>query len=235
MVLKNYWERNNASISKWWLSRPEEEKVYYLKLACPDLPKTTIKKRVEGEEDRAPLRPTDALLPELAEEALCAAGGKVLILFFTRRLVSSDLCFHADMKLLKDLRAAGALPDFSDPSLPIAQMDTPFIDPFDAEDNIRSLGPNTSAAARAEVLAHIASGRLIEPEIFLSLKIRRSAICKFLTKLMREFEKNVEETPSPSFDQLVLAEMLETQMMRNEEEKERQAVIEANSGLEEPS
>ena len=173
--------------------------------------------------------------PELAEEALCAAGGKVLILFFTRRLVAPDLCFHADMKLLKDLRAVGALPSFSDPSLPLSQMDTPFVDPFEREENIRSLGPNTTAATRAEIMAHIASGRLIEPEIFLSLKIRRSAICKFLTKLMRIFEESIEETPSPTFNQLVKAEMLETQMMQQEEEKERKAVSEANSGLEEPS
>lgn len=53
------------------------------------------------------------ILPDLILDSLLSCQGKLLILFFTRRCSSSDLCFQFDVKLLNDLFYSKKLPCFS--------------------------------------------------------------------------------------------------------------------------
>jgi hypothetical protein len=92
---------------------------------------------------------TDIILPEINQTALLSNDGQVLILLMTRRLVTPDRCFSGDITLLYNRFKVGVMPIFSGGRL--LHLDTPFVDPMDAEENVRSLSSATSAEARAEV------------------------------------------------------------------------------------
>jgi hypothetical protein len=115
IVLKQWWERHCKSFSEWYLTRLDEKTREELLLAaCPDMPREIAATReVAGIEIKA----TDVLLPELTLEGLNTEGGKLLCLFFTRRCVEPDLCFHADIKFLEGLRKKNTLPSFSNGTL----------------------------------------------------------------------------------------------------------------------
>lgn len=146
-VLKNWWERHNKVFSTWYLEMSPEERRSCLLKASPDLPRYTPGSR---EAAGQALKATDMILPELSEEALLASGGKLLVLLFARRLVSPDLCFHADIMLLNQQYNKKVLPIFSNNAL--KEIDTPFVDPMDPKENILSLSDKTAPETREEVM-----------------------------------------------------------------------------------
>lgn len=108
-ALQAWWQRHTALFSTHWLQAPAERRLAILRSSAPDMPATNSATRALTTlpED---LAPTDLILPEIAVDALTASGGRLLIMFMTRRLAPVDLAFEADMKFLKDLQAAGRLP-----------------------------------------------------------------------------------------------------------------------------
>ena len=63
--------------------------ISHLRLIRLDMPLNTPGSR---EAAKVALKATDMILPELSQEALLAAGGKLLVLLVTRRLVSQVRC-----------------------------------------------------------------------------------------------------------------------------------------------
>ncbi len=153
------------------------------------------------------LKTTDYLLPEIAEDALMASGGRICVLFVTRRMCAADLCIPADIRMLRDLSKVNKLPLFNLGDV-VRGMDTPFIDPSN-EENIQCLTAHTSAGTRAEVLAAIESGQYATVQVWAALKVRRTAIATFVRILFESFEENCDELwrPKPLFKQLLAAEM----------------------------
>jgi hypothetical protein len=119
VVLRQWWEKHCKSFTEWYLNLDAAKKEETLLKASPDMPKDTAGTREASGET---LKASDVLLPELNLQALTAEGGKLLALFFTRRCVSQDLCFHADVMFLNGLLKSNNLPLFSNGAL--KDMDT---------------------------------------------------------------------------------------------------------------
>ena len=154
------------------------------------------------------LTATDILLPELSEDALMSSGGRLCILFMTRRCTDKSLCIPQDIKLLNQLSSAKKLPSFVT-SDKVKNLDTPHIDITDPEENVLSLNKDTSEEIRKQVVKGLEEGRLCSLDVFMALKIRRTAIVRFLKTLVLSFEQGVleGEKPSPGFAQLLQAEL----------------------------
>jgi len=148
---------------------------------------------------------TDVILPELSQEALLSSGGQVLILLLTRRLVAQDLYFSNDVIALNKIFDEGRLPSLSRGSLD--HLDTPFVDPVDADESVRSLGPGVSEEGRRDVAGHLKSGRLIHADVFMALKIRRVALTAFMVGLVNKYEDEIADKPSPTYASLLRGEL----------------------------
>ena len=200
-----WWQRNCKPFSEWFLKLSDDERLELLHRGCPDLPKLNARARQAAGET---LKATDMLLPELTEDALTASGGKICILFMTRRCTS--VCIDADLKLLYDLEYRKQLPVFDvGQKKQLENIDTPFIDPSDPEENIRSLSAETSKETRQEVLDGFKTGRFVTFDCWVASKIRRTAIAAFLKALIEGFEKGCDSlwTPKPLLEELIQAEL----------------------------
>jgi len=204
-VMATWWSRNCKPWSEWFLSLSAEERLALLKKGCPDIPSVTSATRAQRGER---LLATDMLLPEIAEDALMASGGRLCALFITRRMATAGLCVQSDLRLLLDLAKIKQLPLFNI-GQSVKAMDTPFIDPMDPDENVQCLNSATSAASRKQVLEGLATGRLVGVEVYMALKVRRTAIAKFIRTLIEEFEEKGDEAwrPSPLLAQLIQGEM----------------------------
>ena len=201
LVLQQWWSRNLKPFSDWFLKEPNQAAL--LKKACPDCPKISAATRAKAGEK---LHATDLILPEISEDALLAAGGKVTILFCTRRLGSKPIdVYRNDIRLLNDLYKTGKLPTFGSQEK-LADLDTPFIDPSDPDENVCVV---TTEEQRKNVLNAFEDGTLVRLQVWLNLKIRRTAIVKLLRSLVEEFEAQAEDMwkPKPTFSQLLKGEL----------------------------
>jgi len=204
-VMATWWSRNCKPWSEWFLSLSAEDRLALLKKGCPDIPQVTSATRAQRGEQ---LLATDMLLPEIAEDALMASGGRLCALFVTRRLVTAGLCVPSDLKMLLDLAKIKQLPLF-DIGKSVKAMDTPFIDPMDPEENVQCLNASTSADTRKQVQDRLRIGRLVSVEVYMALKVRRTAIAKLLRTLIEEFEEKGDAVwrPCPLLAQLIAGEM----------------------------
>lgn len=204
-VMSHWWSRNCKPFSEWFLQLTAEERLVLLQKGCPDIPKITSATRAQRGEQ---LLATDMLLPEIAEDALMASGGKLCVLFITRRMISPGLCVPADLKMLRNLAAIKQLPIFNTGNA-VKAMDTPFIDPADQEENVQCLTSATSTETRKEVMENLANGRFATVEVWMALKVRRTAIARFIRVLFEEFESKCDALwkPNPTLIQLISGEL----------------------------
>lgn len=205
LALSSWWDRHNKSFSTWYLTLPAAVQEALLLNACPDMPRSTPGSR---EMLGIPLVATDMLLPELSLEALMTGGGKLLVLLLARRLVTTDGCLTADIKLLEECYKRGHLPVCYTPETVelLNGLDTPFVDPTDVNESIKSLTPLTSPAVREELLVHFETGRLVRAEVWIAMKIRKSSLEDFCECLILEHEGAISPKLSPSYKSLLKAE-----------------------------
>jgi hypothetical protein len=144
--LSCWWEKYNKYFQEWLTAMTEEERKNVIFKISPDMPVQSSISRVSPS---LKSQPTDLLVPELNLDAMLSKEGKILMLFLMRRLTSTDLCFQADILLLNTQHKQKVMPLFSIGNL--SQMDTPFIDPMDVEENIRSLHDQTLPETRQQV------------------------------------------------------------------------------------
>ena len=223
VALQRWWERNSSNMSQWFESLTRDEQVIQLRKASPDIPTRIAGTReLEGQQ----LSASDVLLPELTIDGLLGVNGKLLSLFFMRRCQQADRCYFADLQLLNAMFARNAMPLFSQGALD--QMDTPFVDPADKEENVRSLNVSTPQDNRAAVLAHLISGRLIHADVFITLKIRRTALVHFMVVIVESFEKEHIGSVSPTLRALLIGEMDQQRVTQEMAEEEQQVEIEGN-------
>lgn len=202
-VMEVWWGKNCKPFSEWFLKRSDADRLALLRKGCPDIPAISAATRSARGES---LKATDMLLPELSEDALMEVGGRICVLFITRRM-SAGLCIPSDVKMLQDLSKINQLPLFNTGSV-VKSMDTPFVDPCD-EENVQCLTAESSAETRAVIIAGIESGRLASIEVWMAVKVRRTAIAKFLRVLFEDFEVQCDDAvrPSPTLAQLIVGEM----------------------------
>lgn len=218
VALQRWWERNSSNMSKWFESLTRDEQVIQLRKASPDIPTRIAGTReLEGQQ----LSASDVLLPELTIDGLLGVNGKLLSLFFMRRCQQADRCYFADLQLLNAMFARNAMPLFSQGALD--QMDTPFVDPADKEENVRSLNVSTPQDNRAAVLAHLISGRLIHADVFITLKIRRTALVHFMVVIVESYEKEHIGSVSPTLRALLIGEMDQQRVTQEMAEEDQQA------------
>eukprot|EP01038_Epipyxis_sp_PR26KG_P008596 gene8596-11615_t len=199
--LAMWWERHCKPFSEWFISMDRSRQEAFILKACPDMSaQSNHTKKTLGDI----LKATDIIIPEMSLESLLNSDGRILILFVARRCVSQDLCFTEDVKMLNDLYDNGSLPNFNEA---LKSMNCPFIDPVDHEENIRSLAPDASQENKIAILNHFKEGRLIRAEVWLSLKLRRTAICNFIISLVEDHEVNAEVKPIPTFSALLRSEL----------------------------
>ena len=153
IALQLWWERNNETISNWFSSLTKDEQIMCLRKASPDIPTQTAGSRESAGEK---LNASDVLLPELTIDGLLGANGKLLSLFFSRRCQQADRSYFTDLQLLTAMFARGSMPLFSKDML--KDMDTPFVDPADPNENVQSLSTDTSQENRANIIAHLITG-----------------------------------------------------------------------------
>lgn len=202
IALQLWWERNGDAFSVWFESLSKENQILHLRKASPDIPTQTAGSR---ESEGQTLNASDVLLPELTIDGLLGANGKLMALFFKRRCLQTDRCYFADLQLLNTMFARDAMPLFSQGALD--GMDTPFVDPADQDENVRSLNSDTPTENRASVIAHLITGRLIHADVFVTLKIRRAALVHFMVVIVEAFERVNIGKVSPTYAALVLSEL----------------------------
>lgn len=200
-ALRDWWVRHNKSFGIWFLSLTDEERRVCIIAASPDIPETTAATREANGEI---LFATDMILPELSLEALLAQGGKLLILLFARRLVALDSGFQQDINFLNGKYKRNSLPSYSAGRL--RDLDTPFVDPLDPDENVNCLSATTPPSLRAQTLAHLECGRLVHAEVYLALQIRREALTSFIVNIVLQNEAAMVEPLAPSFQELEAAE-----------------------------
>lgn len=208
-ALQQWWQRHCKSFSEWFLTISAIQQRELILLACPDIPEVSSFSRQSN------ITASDVLLPEFSLEGMLASSGRLLVLFFTRRLTSSDLCWRDDVKLLDDLRVRGSLPSFSRDQLSL--MDTPFVDPMDASENIRSLSHDTTVETRSTIMQLLESYRLIHAEVWLALKLRRNSIAIFIEKFVEFHQREVVVKPSPTYLALLQGELAQQAALYNEQ------------------
>lgn len=218
LALSQWWQRHCKVFTTWYLSLSSEKQRELLLKAVPDMPETSVHER-QGQ-----VQATDLILPEFSLDGMLSTNGRIFILFMTRRMVGSDLCMQEDIRLLNDLYANKKLPSFSNNAL--EQMDTAFVDPLDSEENIRSLSATTSAETREVINGHLAINRLIRAEVWLALKLRRSAIAALLELLIEEYYAVADVKPSPTYQSLLLGELAQQAALYNSESQEASTTAE---------
>lgn len=148
LALTQWWQRHNKIFNEWFLSLSTESQAIVLLKGSPDLPLKSSSIRSKDAVG-GPLKPTDLILPELSQEALLAAGGKILVLLLTRRLQPADTCFRQDVLFLHQVKKDFGLPDFSNGNL--SKFELPFVDPLDPDESIRSMASEATPEQRAQV------------------------------------------------------------------------------------
>ena len=213
-ALSQWWHRHCKSFSEWYLSLSEHEQRQIIKKACPDIQEQSAFTRETL--NRALIQASDVILPEFSLEGMLASKGRIFVLFMTRRLTPTDLCMKEDIKMLTDLLERKMLPSFSHHAL--EKLDTPFVDPLDVDENIRSLSPETSIESRKMVEDYLKSGRLVHAEVWISLKIRRASIVSLLENMVVEHQREVKVKPSPTYAALLLGELQQQAQLLDEYE-----------------
>lgn len=202
LVLKQWWSRNSKPFTDWYLKLSNDERAQLLRKACPDLPKVSPASRAKAGEK---LNATDLILPEISEDALLAANGRICTLFIDTQLSGAVDTFKSDIKLLDNLYKNGRLPAFGNQKK-LEELDTPFIDPNDPDENVCVA---TTDEQRRRVLQVFENYSLVRCQIWIALKIRRSALAAFHKNLFEDFEDRADEIwrPKPLFWQLLKGEM----------------------------
>jgi hypothetical protein len=209
LTLSAYWQRNESSFTSWWLSLLNDDtRRNALLQTVPDMPLGPNKDATKV---------TDRILPELTQSGLLACDGKLLILFIRRRFSTEDCGFQGDAMQLTKMFTDGDLPNLGGEKLD--QMDLPFIDPCDPEENIRSLSKSTSPEARLQIMSHLSTCRLVHAAVWLCLRIRRSTIAGFLTNIILLHEESASEKPSPTFHELLMGEREQAQYFGDDEQE----------------
>lgn len=201
-ALAVWWERHCKAFSEWYLSLTTDQQKELIMKAVPDMPEKSYHEKLSL---GLPIMPTDIILPEFSLDGMLSVNGRLFCLFMTRRLASSDQCSQEDLKIIKDLHSRRELPSFSHQAL--ESMDTPFIDPMDPDESIRSLGPTSGTETRGAVQAYLESGRLVRAEIWMAMKIRRAAIVALLEDMAEEHYQAAIIKPSPTYKALLLGEL----------------------------
>lgn len=207
-ALAQWWVRHCKDFSLWYLSQTTEEQRKLLLKIVPDLPPLSAFSR---ESEGSALLPSDVILPEFSQEGMLASNGRVFILFMTRRLSATDLCLSEDIRMLRNLAQRKQLPSFSNNAF--VDLDTPFVDPLDPEERIKSLTSETPNETREEIAEHLNSGRLVDAEVWLALKLRRMSIATLLEALTAEHYNAVPVKPSPSYVALLTGELAQQQAL----------------------
>ena len=207
IAMSEWWKRHCKSFSEWFLSLSAEKQKELLIKACPDIPLTSVHTRMKeaAGDSSIEIQTTDIILPELALEPLLKCSGRIFIIFMTRRCVSETRCQLDDSVFLTDLFEKGQLPSFSQGAF--ASLDTPFIDPCDPDESIQCLSATATEDIRSQLAEHIKTGRLIYAEVWLALKIRRTAIIQLLENLVVAHQSEVAVKPSPTYDALLISEL----------------------------
>lgn len=213
-VLTQWWKRHCQAFCLWYLSLSTEAQLALLLKFCPDLPLSTFSKEAAGEQ----LLPTDIILPEFSQEGMLASQGRIFVLFVTRRLSTADQCMNEDIRLLNDLLDRGKLPSFSSGQL--EQLNVPFVDPLDPQEQIRTLAPHTPAETRDLVAEHLRIGRLVRAEVWLALQVRRLSIVSLLEALAAEHQRKAAVKPSPSYAALLQGELAQQKAAAEQTETE---------------
>ena len=218
LILQQYWQRHCKSFSEWFLQLNNEIQHQYILESCPDIPaiNISIREQIIGEF----IKPSDIILPELSLDQLVALNGKVLVLLFTRRCVSTDLCYDSDLKLINTIYLNEKLPEFSNGRL--KAFKEPFIDPLDESEIFQSLPPDANETLYNELVQHFSTGRLIRAECWLALKIRRLAILNFLVSLIEKHQETVKNKPSPTFKALLEGEIKQRQNLEELHQHQQQ-------------
>lgn len=201
LVLKQWWSRNSKPFTDWYLGLSTHERTLLLRKACPDIPKISPASRAKAGEK---LTATDLILPELSEDALLAADGRIGTLFVDTQLSGAVDTFKSDLKLLDNLYKNGKLPVFGNHKK-LEELDTPFIDPNDPDENVCVAATDEQ---RKRVLEAFDNHTLVRCQIWIALKIRRSALGNFHKSLFEDFEDRADELwrPKPLFWQLLKGE-----------------------------
>jgi hypothetical protein len=197
IALSQWWQRHCKLFSEWYLKLSTNRQRELLLTAVPDMPEQSASSRSEGQT----VKPTDLILPEFSLEGMLSTQGRLFIVFIMRRLTSLDRGMQEDLKYLNGLLVSKRLPSFSNNSL--ENMDTPFVDPLDVSENIRSLSVTSGSETRQTIETMLANGRLIRAEVWLALRIRREAIMSLFEFLAQEHETAADMKPSPSYKDLL--------------------------------
>ena len=190
LVLQAWWKRHCKVFSTWWLCATAETRLEVLLAASPDMPAVNSAARAQSGES---LKPTDLLLPELSQDALMASGGRLLALFFTKRLTPSDLGFAYDLSFLKALRLAGTLPVLSGA---LRDVEDPVVDPLDPNEAVIALthtgeSEEEQRDIKKRLLEDIDANLLVRADVWLAFRLRRDLISDFIKFVILDVEERV--------------------------------------------
>lgn len=174
-ALRAWWHRHNKVFSTFWLvGCTAERQVEILRRSAPLMPR--INSAARPQQDRSA---TDLILPELAEDALTAQRGRLLVMLLARRLAPAEIdVFDADVKFLTSLMAASCLPALDRGKF--AGLDLPFVVPSEADPEVRAMSPDAAPALRQSVLDAIEARQIVRAEVWLALCARREALTDFI-------------------------------------------------------
>lgn len=210
---KQWWSRHCKEFSLWFLSLTSDIQVEIITSICPDI---GIRKSLLENPSSAKI--TNLLVPELILEDLLSCDGKILILFITRRCTSKDGNWNQDLQVISGLSDAQMLPSVStiassneNESLVaifrnLSDLDSPFVDPYDSEENIQCLSADTSEDTRKQLMEHFKSGRVYRADVWLWAKLRRTVILSFVVSLFQEYQRRSVVKPSPTYEALLKGE-----------------------------
>ena len=185
-ALRGWWQRHNKIFSTHWLvGCTAERRLEILQISAPTMPRTSSAARPEQHRSA-----TDLILPEIAEDALTAQGGRLLVMLLARRLAPTELdIFNSDVNFLRSLQAAGRLPKLDQGKL--AGLDLPFVVPGEADPEVRALSAKADPAMRQSVLEAIASNQLVQADVWLALRARTDALTDFICSIVSLIEKDL--------------------------------------------
>eukprot|EP00038_Savillea_parva_P015952 m.15433 g.15433 ORF g.15433 m.15433 type:complete len:263 (-) comp3264_c0_seq2:68-856(-) len=172
-----FWREHNREFSTWFLLLSEEQR----RAVVVEAGGRAMPERGPGQGGR--MGPTDILLPELTIAGMLAGGGRCLVLFFTRRAV--EACRETDTKMLQTLHDKGILPKFSGGRLDHLKIAA--IDPM--TEDVVGLPEGCTTQQLDAVKAQIATGKLVQAEVYLARKLREEAIASFLDSVIAIFHR----------------------------------------------
>ena len=242
-ALARWWLENNRPFSVWFLTTlPDDDaRRKVLVEAAPSMPRRPATARDKTQEDN--MTATDWLLPELSQDGLLAGGGKLLVLFFTRRCMKADdetsCCMLQDLKLLNDLNLSGLLPQLDQGALDeTVKQGIAFVDPLgDPSESIQLMPHSASIDVKQAVVDRLSNGTLIEARVFLALRMRRDTLLSFLCNLVEVFESSVAvpgqgappPLPSPSPSPSSSSNPPSQQQQRQQQQQQQQQPSPSNS------